>query len=287
MNKLKALMKKDWLVNKKTFLVPLWIVLAFYLLIILAAIIAYFRGDINIITSQFVAESISEYDLQINFLFHSLLVVFPGLMAIVFTLQILQNALNEDIRLNCEIFHSSQPASYLQRAASKFTVGIGGNWTVFIVIVLFNFIVANIILASFGMFHFASGFHGMFVSLLGYLKVIIVIGSMAFFFSAIFKEAAFFKGLVIILAINVLFSVLNYLLSWNLPLPFSYLHKLVFSQSAGTTDMTLLSGAVSYTDLFRDKLNRVLFNWQTVYQLIFSAVLFFIATYLYREREIL
>lgn len=287
MNKFKALMKKDWLVNKKTFLVPIWIVLAFYALTILAVIIARFRGDLNIIASQLTIESISEFDLQLNFLFHSLLVVFPGLMAVVFTLQILQNSLNEDIRRNCEIFHSSQPASYLQRAASKFTVGIGGNWAVLFAIVLFNFVVANIILAAFGVFHFSSAFSGMFVSLLGYMKVIIVLGSLAFFFSAIFKEAAFFKGLVIILAINVLFSVLNYLMNWNLPLPFSYIHKLVFTQSAGTTDMTVLSGAVSYMDLFRDKLDRVLFNWQTVYQLAFSAVLFFVGTYLYREREIL
>jgi hypothetical protein len=46
-DKLKAIMIKDWHINKKSLLIPFWITAGFYAFILLSVAFAYFKGDMK------------------------------------------------------------------------------------------------------------------------------------------------------------------------------------------------------------------------------------------------
>ena len=104
----------------------------------------------------------------------------PGLMSIIFIIMLMQSALNEDIRRNCELFHRSQPVSIWLRTGSKFCVGLIGNWIVLFLISLFTFIVINIFLATIHQFNFYVTVSGMLQALTAFIKTGLIIGSLAF-----------------------------------------------------------------------------------------------------------
>jgi len=124
MNKFKALLIKDWHINKKAVLFPIWVILGFYAIIILSSAVAYFKGDFNLLTMH------SEYDVPsaaINYIVQIMMTMVPGILMIISTLMISQSALNEDIKKNYELFHRSQPVSCWLRSGSKFIFGTAAN----------------------------------------------------------------------------------------------------------------------------------------------------------------
>ncbi|MCF7794422.1 MAG: hypothetical protein K9N09_11470 [Candidatus Cloacimonetes bacterium] len=190
MKKFKALMIKDYFICKKTLFVPFWITLAFYALILLSMAVGYFRGDLNISGLEFMQD-----DMEIPtliYMINMVMVSLPGFVALLFTITLTQSALNDDLKRNCELFHRSQPVSYWLRSLSKYTVTIGGNWVVLLAIVIFNYLIANIILAFLGQFSLIASLNGMLVSFLYFAKITLLIGSITFFLSSIFKDKAFF-----------------------------------------------------------------------------------------------
>ncbi|MBC8386058.1 MAG: ABC-2 transporter permease, partial [Candidatus Cloacimonetes bacterium] len=194
MNNMKALLTKDFQINKKTLLMPFWITAGFYLLMIIGVLIAYFRGDFQFSFSHFDGGPPVP---AINYIANLTIAAFPGFLCMIFSIMIMQGALNEDLRRKCELFHRSQPVSIWERTGSKFLVGTIGNWLVFLVIVIFNFIVINTIFISLGQFTFNTAIIGLLQSVIVMLRYTILIGSVAFFFSSIFKDKAFFKGIAL------------------------------------------------------------------------------------------
>jgi len=281
MNKFKTLIRKDWIISKKTLLMPFWITAGFYLLIILGTVIAYYKGDVQGNLFDFPT------DIPINaisYIANLSVVGLPGLMSIIFTIMLMQGALNEDIRRNCELFHRSQPVSIWLRTGSKFYVGLLGNWIVLFLITLFTFIVINIILAIIHQFNFYVAISGMLQALTAFIKTGLIVGSFTFFCSAIFKDKAFLKGLSIIVAVHFLFLIFNSLFGWKLPLPLTYLLKLVTID----TGQRILVGIDEFEalNLIKNAWNSILFNWKTLYQVLFSGALFAGATLIYKNQEI-
>ena len=281
MNKFKTLIRKDWIISKKTLLMPFWITAGFYLLIILGTVIAYYKGDVQGNLFDFPT------DIPINaisYIANLSVVGLPGLMSIIFTIMLMQGALNEDIRRNCELFHRSQPVSIWLRTGSKFYVGLLGNWIVLFLITLFTFIVINIILAIIHQFNFYVAISGMLQALTAFIKTGLIVGSFTFFCSAIFKDKAFLKGLSIIVAVHFLFLIFNNLFGWKLPLPLTYLLKLVTID----TGQRILVGIDEFEalNLIKNAWNSILFNWKTLYQVLFSGALFAGATLIYKNQEI-
>ncbi len=281
MNKLKAIMIKDWHINKKSLFVPFWITAGFYAFILLSVAFAYFKGDMNfnmidLDTGPPVAE--------INYIVNMAILSLPGLMSLLFIIMLTQGALNEDIRKNCELFHRSQPVSIWFRTGSKYLMGIAGNWAVMLIIALFNFLVVNIILAIFHQFDFYSAVNGMVLSSISFMKTGLIIGSITFFFSAIFKDKAFFQGFAILLGIQFLFMIVNAMLNWHLPLPLTYLFKLVkLNPMEGLESNMAPTGIRSH---IASAWGVILFNWKTLIQIVFSGALFAGATWIYKNKEI-
>ncbi len=281
MNKFKTLIRKDWIISKKTLLMPFWITAGFYLLIILGIVIAYYKGDFQ---SKFFDFPIDTPINAISYIANLSVVGLPGLMSIIFIIMLMQGALNEDIRRKCELFHRSQPVSIWLRTGSKFYVGLIGNWIVLFLIALFTFIVVNIILATIHQFDVTTAISGMLQAFTAFVKTGLIIGSLTFFCSAIFKDKAFLKGLSILVAVQILFLIFNRMFGWDLPLPISYLIKLMTFDAGqkvlvGIDDFEALN-------LIKNAWNSILFNWKTLYQILFSGALFAGATLIYKNKEI-
>ncbi|HPR18684.1 MAG TPA: hypothetical protein PLD62_10615 [Candidatus Cloacimonadota bacterium] len=282
MNKFTALLKKDYFVNRKSLLTPFWITAVFYILIILFLTIGYFKGDLNFGDLRFEGENIPMPGLA--FLINIGLLTLPGFIALLFTITITQGALNEDLRRNCELFHRSQPVSYWLRSLSKFTIRIGGNWAVLLIIAIFNFIIVNIIVAFLGQFHPGAALSGMMLSFLGFAKITLIIGSMTFFLSSVFKDKAFFTGLGILLGVHFLFLILNALLGWKLPLPFNYFIDL--TKSGYELDIHGEQELANFHGMAKEMWKYAIWNVKTLWQILVSGVFFALATLIYNSKEV-
>ena len=120
MNKFKTLLKKDWLINKKSLLVPFWVTGGFYLIMLISFALAYFRiGGMNSGFSEFPPFPSG----IVNYIANMGIVGLPGVISLLITILIMQSALNEDMRKNYELFHRSQPVSLWARVGSKFMMG--------------------------------------------------------------------------------------------------------------------------------------------------------------------
>ena len=281
MNKFKALLKKDLQISKKTLLIPLWITAGFYLLILLISAVAYFTGDLNINLGNIQGTPPSE---MINYIANLAIMGFPGLISLIFIIILTQGALNENVKNNSELFHRSQPVSIWYQSASRYIVGIAGNWFTLFVIAIFNFIVIAIILAITDKFIFGIAISGMAQSVISFMKTGLIIGSITFFFSAVFKDKAFLQGLAIIVGVQFLFIILNALMQWHLPLPLSYIMKLVNASTPTTIEPEVFGENVSF--YVNEIWKRILINWNTLLQVAVSGVLFVGATLIYKSREI-
>ncbi|MBT3169327.1 MAG: hypothetical protein HN952_02320 [Candidatus Cloacimonetes bacterium] len=272
MHKFKALLLKDFWINKKTLLIPIWIMAGFYLLMIISGLFAYFNSSTEMNFMQFDGlESTSIIYYIANFS----MITLPGLFFLLFTINIMQSALNEDRKQNCELFHRSMPVSEWHICGSKFLVGLVGNWAVLIGIGIFNFIVMNSIMAFYLNFDFLHAFVGFFHSILLFLKTGLVLGSIAFFLSAIFKEKAFARGIGILLLLWIVTKILNAIYGWNLPSIFDYLIEMTFNFQSleNLSDSTTIP-------------KNVILNLKTLYQIIISGALFILSTLIYKNREI-
>jgi len=281
MNKFIALLKKDLQISKKTLLIPLWITAGFYMLILLISAVAYFTGDLNLDLGNIQGAPPSE---MINYIANLAIMGFPGLMSLIFIIILTQGALNENVKNNSELFHRSQPVSIWYQSASRYIVGIAGNWFALFVIAIFNFIVIAIILAVTDKFIFGIAISGMAQSVISFMKTGLIIGSITFFFSAVFKDKAFLQGLAIIVGVQFLFIILNALMQWHLPLPLSYIMKLVNASTPTTIEPEVFGENVSY--YIMEIWKRILINWNTLLQVVVSGVLFVGATLIYKSREI-
>jgi len=281
MHKFKALLKKDLQISKKTLMIPLWITAGFYLLILLISAVAYFTGDLNIDLGNIQGTPPSE---MINYITNLAIMGLPGLISLIFIIILTQGALNENIRNNSELFHRSQPVSIWYQSASRYIVGIGGNWLVLFAIAIFNFIVIAIIIAIADRFMFTTALAGITQSVISFMKTGLIIGSITFFFSAVFKDKAFLQGLAIIVGVQFLFIILNMLMQWNLPLPLSYIMKLINASTPSSIEPEIFSENVSYYII--EMWKRILINWNTLLQIGVSGVLFVGATLIYKSREI-
>ncbi len=281
MNKFKALIRKDLQISKKTLMIPFWIIAGFYLLMILISAVAYFTGDMNMDLGNIQGTPPSE---MINYIANIAIMGFPGLLSLIFIIILTQGALNENIRNNSELFHRSQPVSLWYQSASRYIVGIAGNWLVLLTIAIFNFIVVAIILAIADKFIFTAAISGLAQSIISFMKTGLIIGSLTFFCSAVFKDKAFLQGLAIVVGIQFLFLILNVLMGWNLPLPLSYLMKLINASSPTTIEPEVFGENVSF--YIAEIWKKILINWNTLLQVAVSGVLFVGATLIYKSREI-
>ena len=284
MSKFLTLLKKDYRTHKKSFIVPIWIMAAIYVLSIIAVTIAYFKSGIDLNLGDLEFNDVDAPTTGITYIVNLILMSFPSLLCAITAIMLAQSALNEDIKRNYELFHRSQQVSIWARSGSKFIMSIGGTWAVLGLIVLFNAIVSGGILIYLHFFSFSGMLHGILQGFIGFMKLTLVLGGICFFASAIFKDKALLNTIGILLGVQFLFMLINTLYSIHLPLPLSYLAQLLETNTQRFNgDEFLMQDAA---DLIRFGWNEVLFNWKSLLQVVFSGVMFVGGTFIYKFKEV-
>lgn len=279
MSRFAAVLKKDVLVNKKNLLIPYIIMAVFYIL--MTAIILSQASKMNFEFDDMYV-SFNEPSAAASYIGNIFLLALPGFLSIIFTLLLAQSALNEDLRRNCELFHRSQPISIWKRTISKFIVAVAGNWVFLIVLGIVNLIISAIILTQFVPFHIGKALVGFIQAFIGFAKFNLIVGSIAFFCSAIFKDKALLKGLAILVGVHVFLGILELFLNISIPSPLSYLGKLLQD-----TSVTINSNLNHNLKTFiLDRWQALILNSKVLIQLVFSAVMYAAGTLIYKNREV-
>lgn len=283
MYKFKALLKKDLQIGRKTIIMPVWIVLGYYVLVALGILIAWIKTDFSFDLSEIDFTDAPNLYL-LSYIAGIAIMSFPTILAVIFTLILTQSSLNEDLRRGSELFHRSQPISVWWRSLSKYITGIAGNWLTFIAIGVLNIILVVIGLSLVHQLRLDFLLAGWLQAFVSMMKITLIVGSICFFFSAIFKDKAFLQGLAMLVGIQFLIWILNLLLGWNLPLPINYLYKLVDISSFNNLETFVTEKDVRY--LINRNWQDLILSWKTFLQMLFSGLLFFLSTLIYKGKEI-
>ncbi|KQC03447.1 MAG: hypothetical protein APR54_09380 [Candidatus Cloacimonas sp. SDB] len=283
MRKFKALLKKDLQIGKKTLLMPIWIILGYYILIAIALLIAFLGSDLQINLADIDFSDAPSVHI-ISYVAGLGIMSFPVILAAIFTLIMTQSGLNEDIRWNSELFHRSQPVSVWLRSLSKYVSGIAGNWLTYLAIGLLNLIIVVVILLSLNQLRLDFLLAGWLQALVGMMKITLIIGSFCFLFSALFKDKAFLQGLAIIVGIHFLVLILNFLLGWNLPLPLNNIIHLLKTNTIRGLDSFVTEKEIRH--LIYLNWQDLVLSWRSLIQILVSGLLFIISTFIYKSKEI-
>ncbi len=285
MNKFLALIKKDFYIWKKQLLLPVWILIGFYGLMAVFSIYPivtgkfYWNSMINIH-----ADEVDKLSPMINYMVNFVSIIASGLLSLLATITVSQSALNEDFRRNYELFHRTQPVSIWLKSLSKFTVAIVGGWVIFLIISLANFIVINSALIFWHQFVPHMAFSALVQGIIVYMKAILVIGALTFFASAIFKDKAFLTGISVLLAIQIFLIIVNSFFNLHIPLPLSLIGKILFISEKTKIEPDTTLGELN--KLVHANWKLILWNMQTIYQIIVSSILFVVSTFIYKSKEI-
>ena len=299
MNKLIYLIRKDLIISKKSMYAPAMLVAGTWILILIGMLIAKLRGDAfnpAIILSQITVENSAEIGKPFFYFVHYISAFMISIFSMIFIGFVSGDALNLDIKLKCELFYRTQPVSVWFNTLSKYTVSIFGFMTITFAVILVNYFLLNLVLYPFyKTIYWGMSFIGMMQSFLSLINATIFLGSFAFLCSSIFKNYSFVKGIGILLVIDIVFTVLEFIFSWKLVSPLSGFWEMV-TQGMSFTDFPIKIGGATtnkltteFTAILPEIIKR---EWQAIFEIKklliigVSGVFYAAATMLYQIREI-
>lgn len=307
MKAFQALLVKDCHTHKKLLLVPVWIILALYLLTLVMIVYAALHNPDSITVGGVPNEFLNNPDLNRMVSFALQAGLFLGFIGLVFAIPTAISGsilLNGDIKGKCELFHRSQPVSVWQVTASRFIVGIGGMLALALGIGLLQYLAGNLLLVIFTPLRvdWWLSLNGMLLGWAHLSVSLLVLGSVCFLLSSVFKDNAFGKGALVLAAVELAVHAANYFLKAGIPSPFGLLRDLVMSN---LRDFTHTFPTMQYGIQFNHKVSgeaamaafqipsrflgtlwSSLFSWGVALKLFASALLYTLATCLYQRREV-
>jgi hypothetical protein len=318
MKQFKALLVKDFFVNRKGLLVPVWIVAGAYLLALAGMVVAIAKGNTEIslggIPVQFLNnESMHQalsFGMQVGLFFS-----FIGIIVAISSLITSSMLLNQDVKHKCELFHRSQPVNVWSLTASRYLVGIGGMIMLSFLLGLINFLVANILVSIITPLRIDwwLATNGFLLSWLHISIVLLVSGSICFVLSSVFRDNALGKGILGLAGIEIVIRALNSIYRVGFPSLFENTQKLIMSgvNSFNETASALKYGSISINPQDSAYLNALaakgpeaiakafglpehflnimwstLFTWDIGFKLLFCIAMYILATCFYQRREV-
>ncbi|MCF7919701.1 MAG: hypothetical protein K9N06_07300 [Candidatus Cloacimonetes bacterium] len=284
--------KNDLRINKKTLLSQIML----FLIIDFLAIIAFFIfkhqsgvTDLNFITFELdgdISQQSVEIFNNIWILIGMGVVSFVGFVMLISSISLGSSALNLDHSRKCEIFYRSHPISIWTYASSKYMISVFVPFIIMLGIGLFNLLLVIPFLVPIFRFDLFPSLQGLFSAILIYMRSIMILGSIGFLASAVFREKAFMKLLLVIVTVQILFAFIHF--SFDVPLLnlFGYIIKLInplqnFSHITNLEQPDSLSGLYSFLSM-----RNLLFNWHCLLQIAASALFFITGVFVYSRKEI-
>ncbi|PID30002.1 MAG: hypothetical protein CSB55_00490 [Candidatus Cloacimonadota bacterium] len=292
MSKFMGLIKKDLALNLKSYWLVLGVTYGTYFIIFILSLLGWTHSDIR---PDFEFQEMyggllpDNVLILIQYLFHKTYGIYPAFLTIIFIISITQNMLNYERRAKCEIFYRAQPVNIFQKTASKYLTGIFGHLAVLFLSLLFQYTVSNlfIMMTGFKVFWWVS-----FVSMLQiYCKFAILgifIGSLSFLSSSIFNNKAFSWGLLSIFIISIVTGLINAYWNLNLPVLINELVSFLFKEMQQFTRLMNFSfetQSVRLENLINDNWFTV-FNYSNLWKILIGFAMYFVATLIYKYREV-
>jgi len=291
MNKFAAQLRNDYRINAKGLLTPIVI----FLILDFLAIITFFiiKSRLGFEYQDFMTINIDSDGADLSLIQESIWYIigmgvlgFAGFVMVLVSLSIGNQSLNLEKFRKCEIFYRSQPVSVWLYSFSKYLIAVAAPILILFVIGIFNLLLIIPFLNQIVRFDFIDAFSGLIVSFLLYSRSIIVVGSLGFMMSGIFKEKAFMKLILIAVSIQLIIVFAHFSLNTPLIDLFHYVGRLI-NPLNGLKDMIDIDNIESVMD-FRQAFNIkiLLFNWHSALQIIASGIFFVLGVFAYSKKEI-
>jgi hypothetical protein len=310
MSPFQALLLKDYRTTRKGLVVPVYILAGIYVVMIAAYIFAKIHGgqnvEFNMNFADIPAAFLTNMDFHAMISFSMQAIMFMSFFGIVVGISLVvisSGLLNHDIHHKCELFHRSQPVSVWEITGSRYLVGIIGSLIIAFVLGLINMVVVNILTMIATPMHvnWWMSFNGLLLSFLHISVALLLLGSICYTLSAIFKSNAFGKGMLGLVGIDVAIQIVNYLFSFRIPaMSVSFFKFIMSGFSSLTTQITMqkygafATAQAKPSDIALFKLPpdfltvmwSTLFTWQILEKLLICVALYVISTYIYQKREV-
>ncbi|MDP8221207.1 MAG: hypothetical protein P9X26_07665 [Candidatus Stygibacter frigidus] len=291
MNKFAAQLRNDYRINVKSLLTPIVI----FLIIDFLAIITFFimKSKLGFDYQNFLTININTDGADLGLMQESIwymigmgVLGFAGFIMVLVSLSIGNQSLNQEKNRKCEIFYRSQPISVWLYSVSKYLIAVAAPIVILFVIGVFNLLLVVPFLNQIVRFDFMDALSGLIVSFLLYSRSIIVVGSLGFMMSGIFKEKAFMKLILIMVSLQLIIVFAHFSLNTPLIELFHYVGQLI-NPLKGLKDMINFDNMESVMD-FRQAFNAriLLFNWHSALQIIASGIFFVSGVLVYSKKEV-
>ncbi|MCK4812641.1 MAG: hypothetical protein KAT14_01740 [Candidatus Marinimicrobia bacterium] len=267
MNQIKALFKSEYLKQKSTYWLPVWIIVGITVLLLLVALVAAIVRPENIqimgLDSQPEYLRIGIYGLM--FSFSTIFAMFLALMA--------QGSLNKEKQLGSELFFRCQPVSVWYVTGTKYIMHVYANSILLVGLGIIFAIVISFVSLFFGMgFYLGEALFGVLLGWITYLKAAMVFGSLLFLFSAIFKSNAFMKGAATLGILEGVFAIIESIFRHQINLPN------VFATLAS------IMGPINLENIEEINVALVLGDYRVLFGLLFAIACYATATFIYSYR---
>lgn len=274
MRQFKALVIKEWHTHKHTFLIPSYVLASFFTMSALVSIYALIRyGGPNLYLEA--DSGFSAMD-ALRSLYYVMSVIL-GWFAIVASLPLADNLLNQDYHKKCEIMHHSQPVSLIKMLAAKLSLAIPLMLLQYLILAIIGwFIVASVaaILGfnswGFGLITILSPMPLVFVSML-------TLSSVFWLFSCAFRKQAVMKLWISFVVIDLLRQMLIRL--WQVPSTFSLVNHYF---RILTLPLSLLSMQGAQVSLVLQRA----FSQKNLVSLAVSILMYIAGYFIYKRREL-
>lgn len=281
MKQIKALLIKEWRTHRLTLMAPALFTVGAYLIGLLGIIIALIKGEqLNAIVSF--GKIPPQYASIMLYGTVYALSVFVGVIGIVAAIILADNLINGGFKRKCEILHLSQPVSVIKIMLSKYAFMMKG---LFIQIAVLTFI-NGLVVYLFQRYVMPTDIYYLMVAwaqaLLEVCFSLLFVGSLFWFFAALFKRKSFFMGLILIFGIQAAISILNYTSGLHIPSLIGYIGELATIRVDSSMEMLNFS---TISRLISLKWSHI-FSGLTIMKILYSAIFFVAGSTLYLKREL-
>ncbi|HRT59418.1 MAG TPA: hypothetical protein P5170_00660 [Candidatus Syntrophosphaera sp.] len=286
MKQCKALLKKEWDTNWFMALIPLWATCIVYITALIGWIISLIRGhSLGAMVSS--GEILTGYSDLVLYGLTSAITIMLGFVSAISAVVLAYNVINGGYKNRCEIFHFSQPVSFLKIAGSKFLLVSLVTILLYGLLSLLNAVVFTLIYSNSVSAGFRYSLTGWLQTFLGTSLSILFLGSLAWLFAGVYKRKSLPLGFLTLLAIEVVIGVLNYTTGWHIPSLFEFLGRMIalevksYPSCPPMNELQALDMQAAINKIWNS-----LLSWNSVLKLALSAVFVVAGAWFYKSREL-
>ena len=267
MNTIYALFRTEYLKRKNAYWMPVWIIAGLTAVALIALIIAWlnpYTPDVMMHAGDG-AESlrIGMYGIMFSL----------GMIFFIFLVLTSQSSLNLEKQLGSDLFFRCQPVRLWDLTLVKYIMHVYASSVLLLATgIVFALVLSFVSLFAFGGFHLGEALYGTFLGWLLYLKTAMVLGSLFFLFSAVFKNNAFLRGVATLGILEGVLALIETIFRHTISLPGVFSNIVAMIGHFGVEDMDEINMAI------------VMGDYRILIGLVFAAACYAAATYIYKYR---